>query len=211
MKQSAPMNSTTPCGRANAGPSRSLPCGSRCEAAIASATMMPPTTHNVAASGDAPAPSSAATQAAPAMPPMLNRPWNPDIIDRPLARSTMIAWMFMVTSIAPRLAPNTSSAAASSAGLETVANRGRTRHSGTVDAMTTRRHPNRAASAPANDIVTSDPTPRQSRSSPSAPSPIPARALANGTSGAQAAMPKPAMKNTMRVERCSRRPGAGRT
>jgi hypothetical protein len=36
------------------------------------------------------------------------------------------------------------------------------------------------------------------------------RALANGTSGAHAAIPKPAMKNTMRVEICSRRAGAER-
>ena len=33
------------------------------------------------------------TPAVPAMPPSLKRPWNPDIIGRPLGRSTMIAWM----------------------------------------------------------------------------------------------------------------------
>ena len=59
----------------------------------------------------------------------------------------------------------------------------------------TRRHPKRAASAPASGIVTIEPTPRHSSMSPSTPSSIAARALAKGTSGAQAAMTKPAMKN----------------
>ena len=73
------------------GPSRLAPYGRRCSTAIANRTMVAMLTHSVAARGDDPAPSSAVTPAAPAMPPRLNWPWKPDIIGRPLARSTMIA------------------------------------------------------------------------------------------------------------------------
>src|SRR5271166_1790191 len=80
--------------------------------------------------------------------------------------------------------------------------------SGTAEAMTTRRQPNRATSTPDSDIVTTDPVPRHSRRRPSVPSPIAARACANGTNGAQAAMPKPATKNTIRVAMRSGGPAA---
>src|SRR5450830_2156408 len=52
-----------------------------------------------------------------------------------------------------------------------------------------------------------DPTPRHNSNRPRVPSLSWARALAYGTSGAQAAMPKPAMKKAIRVDICSSRPG----
>jgi len=52
-----------------------------------------------------------------------------------------------------------------------------------------------------------EPTPRHSSNRPRVPSLSSARALAYGTNGAQAAMPKPAMKKAMRVDICSSRPG----
>ena len=94
--------------------------------------------------------------------------------------------------------------------LETTASSGSTQHRTSAGVTMTRRHPKRAARAPASGIATIEPMPRHSSSRPSTPSSTPVRALANGTSGAQAAMAKPAMKNTMRVEVCWRRPGAGR-
>ena len=41
------------------------------------------------------------------MPPTLYMPWKPDIIARPLARSTITACTFITTSSTPMLAPNT--------------------------------------------------------------------------------------------------------
>ena len=68
----------------------------------------------------------------------------------------------------------------------------------------TRRQPNRAARAPASDIVTIEPAPRHSSSNPRPYAPMPLRACANGTSGAQADMPNPTTKNARRVAVCSR-------
>jgi hypothetical protein len=95
MKQRTPMNITMPRGKAKRGPSLLLPYGSRCGAAIASATTMPAITMSVAVSGDAPAPRSAVVPAAPTMPPRLKRPWNPDIIGRPLARDREFESVFL--------------------------------------------------------------------------------------------------------------------
>jgi len=141
------------------------------------------------------------------MPPRLNRPWKPDIIERPLARSTMMAWKFIATSIAPTPAPNNISVSTSDGNAERVARKGIVVATTRVAATMTRQQPNLAARAPASGIVTIEPTPRHSRSSPSAPSLISARALANGTSAAHAELPKPVMKKTIRVARCSATPG----
>ena len=113
MKQSIPMNSTIPCGMANAGPVCSPPKGSRCGAALISAAIMLAVTQSIATIGDAPTVRRALTPPAPTMPPTLNRPWNPDIIGRRLARSTITAWMFMTQSSEPRPAPKPRSAATS--------------------------------------------------------------------------------------------------
>jgi hypothetical protein len=51
-----------------------------------------------------------------------------------------------------------------------------------------------------------EPLPRHSSNSPSIPSSSDARVFAKGTMAAQAAAPKPGMKNSMRVERRSREP-----
>jgi hypothetical protein len=101
-----------------------------------------------------------------------------------------------------------SSVATSSGMSEIDASRGKVTHMSDADTIMTRRHPSRAARAPANGIARIEPMPRHSRRSPRTPSSMPTRALANGTSGAHAAIPKPAMKNTIRVAICSRRAGA---
>ena len=201
------MNSTIPRGIAKIEPSPCPPYGSRYGAALTNTPRMPAATQSVAASGDAPSPRRALTPPAPTMPPTLKRPWKPDIIGRLLARSTMTAWMFTTQSNEPTPAPKMNSAATSTGKMEPVASSGRVRQIIPAAAISTRRHPNRAASAPAGAMATIEPAPRQRSSSPSAPSPRPERALAKGTSGAQAATPRPAMKKTMRVERCSSRPG----
>ena len=143
------------------------------------------------------------------MPPKLNRPWNPDIIVRPDARSTMIAWMFMATSTAPIAAPNASSAGTSTATLDAVASTGSIAVISSVATTITVRQPARADHSPASGIVIIEPAPRHSSSRPSVASSRPARDFANGTSGAHADMPMPAMRNTMRVPCCSTRPGSG--
>ncbi len=71
----------------------------------------------------------------------------------------------------------------------------------------TARQPSFVVSAPASGIAMMEPIPRHSRSIPSIPSSICARAFAKGTSGAHAAMPIPATKKTMRVEICCACPG----
>ena len=167
-------------------------------------------THRAAAKGDAPALSKAAIPPAPAMPPRLNRPWKPDIMERPLARSTMMAWMFIVTSMVPMPAPNSISAATSSGSAESTARKGSAAAMTRAATIMTRRQPNRGAHAPAMGMVAMEPMPRHSRSSPSAPSLTSACALAKGTSAAQAAPAKPAMKKTTRVACCSATPGRGR-
>ena len=54
---------------------------------------------------------------------------------------------------------------------------------------------------PVRSIATTEPMPRLSSSSPSTPSSTPSRVFANGTSGAQHAMPKPATRKASRVAR----------
>lgn len=127
-----------------------------------------------------------ATPPAPAMPPTLYMPWNPDIIARPLARSTITACRFITTSSTPRLAPNTANAAAST-GIEGVGiSAGRHRQITVPAARIVRRQPKRAASPPASGIISTEPTPRQSSISPSCASSRASLRLANGISGAQA-------------------------
>src|SRR5215469_1123382 len=59
--------------------------------------------------------------------------------------------------------------------------------------------PSLVTTIPAIGIAAIDPAPRQSRRSPNAPSPIPSRALANGTRGAQHAIANPAAAKQSRV------------
>ena len=59
--------------------------------------------------------------------------------------------------------------------------------------------PYRALRTPVSSIATTDPIPRQSRSKPRTPSSTANRCYAKGTSGAHAAIPKPATKNPRRV------------
>ncbi|MNI44250.1 hypothetical protein D3C73_986190 [compost metagenome] len=125
----------------------------------------------------------------------------------PLARSTITACRLTVESTVPRPAPNMNSEAINAGTDDTVASRGRAVQINTVPPIITRRQPKRADNAPASGIAKIEPTPRHNNSKPSVPSSIPARALAYGTSGAQAAMPKPAMKKATRVAICCWRPG----
>ncbi len=73
---------------------------------------------------------------------------------------------------------------------DTVANNGSAAQISNVPPVATRRQPKRVASRPAIGIARIDPTPRHNSNKPSVPSSSPARALAYGTSGAHAAMPK---------------------
>ena len=116
----------------------------------------------------------------------------------------MMAWMFAETSIAPTAPPKTNRTATSSGRLDAQASTGRVRQSASEAATITRRQPNREVSAPASGMVTMEPPPRQSSKRPSTPSSIPVRVLTNGTSGAQAAVPKPTIRKTSRVEKASR-------
>ncbi|MGY4462416.1 hypothetical protein ACVWYI_006376 [Bradyrhizobium sp. LB13.1] len=61
--------------------------------------------------------------------------------------------------------------------------------------------PWRALMMPVRSIATTEPMPRLSRSSPRMPSSTASRAFANGTSGAQHAMPKPATRKASLVAR----------
>ena len=113
----------------------------------------------------------------------------------------------MLTSSAPTPAPKTNRLIIRPGKLDSVARKGNAKLKIKVDAVITTRHPSFAVSAPATGIAMIEPVPRDSSSRPNMPSSICARALANGTRGAQAATPIPAMKKTMRVEICWMRPG----
>ncbi|MBS1168376.1 MAG: hypothetical protein H6R00_4401 [Proteobacteria bacterium] len=91
MKQRMPMNSTTPCGSAKAGPEVSPPKVRKCGAAQASSAAVKTTAISDTVTGVAPRLSRPAQPAAPAMPPTLNRPWKPLISALPAARSTITA------------------------------------------------------------------------------------------------------------------------
>ena len=130
------------------------------------------------ASGEAPAHNSTLSPAAPAMPPALNRPWKPDIMVRPLARSTITAWMFMATSTAPTAAPNASSAKASDSAVDAVASAGSSAQMPSPAMQITPRQPKRAARAPDSGMVRIEPIPRHSSSRPRVPSSVFSRCLA---------------------------------
>ncbi len=66
----------------------------------------------------------------------------------------------------------------------------------------TERQPNLPVRKPVSGIASMEPAPIQSSNRPSEPSSMPMRALAKGTSGAQAAMPRPATKKARRVAIC---------
>ena len=125
----------------------------------------------------------------------------------PLARSTITACKLTVESTVPRPAPNRNNPTINN-GIElTVASIGSARQIMIVPALSTRRQPKRDANAPAAGMAMIEPTPRHKSNNPRVPSLSSARAFAYGTNGAQAAMPKPAMKNAIRVDICSSRPG----
>jgi hypothetical protein len=142
------------------------------------------------------------------MPPTLKSAWKPDIMGRPLARSTITACTLIVTSTVPIVAPNANTLATSSVRLDASASMGSAAHRISTAAVRTVRQPNRAANEAANGIAAMEPRPRHSSTKPSVRSSAVTRALANGTKGAQADIAKPAMKNTTRVENCSAAPGA---
>jgi hypothetical protein len=75
-----------------------------------------------------PSASSTLMMAAPARPPMLKRPWKPDINARPSRRSTSTAWAFIATSTAPSIAPKYSNTAASAGAFGTIASSGIATH-----------------------------------------------------------------------------------
>ncbi|MNZ85772.1 hypothetical protein D3C78_1045760 [compost metagenome] len=142
------------------------------------ATSSTPLTTSVAPSGESPRPSRALTPAAPMIPPRLNMPWKPDIMVLPLARSTITACRFTVESTVPSPAPNRNKAATSQGREVIVASNGNARQIRIVPPLSTRRQPNRAASAPEIGIARIDPTPRHNSSNPRVPSSRFARTLA---------------------------------
>ncbi len=119
---------------------------------------------------------------------------------RPLLRSTITAWMFIAQSSEPMAAPNKSNVATSHGADEATANTGKVAHTNKVAVMTTDRQPIRPHRKPASGIATIEPAPKHSNRRPSVPSVSAARDFTNGTNGAQAAIPKPAIKKAIRVD-----------
>jgi hypothetical protein len=76
-------------------------------------------------------------------------------------------------------------------------------------AKITRRNPQTAVIGPVKGMVINPPIPNPKSIRPSCPSSNPTRALANGTSGAHAAIITPTVKNTVRVANISRAKGRG--
>ncbi|MNH15949.1 hypothetical protein D3C79_755750 [compost metagenome] len=97
---------------------------------------------SVADKGDNPNHSITLTLPAPAMPPTLKKPWKPDIMALPLARSTTTACTFIATSIMPIAAPNSNRASAMPAVLSISASKGRSRHNARPASRITGRQPN---------------------------------------------------------------------
>ena len=127
----------------------------------------------------------------------LNMTRKPDIIERPLARSTMTAWMFIATSMAPTPAPNDNSAAASTRLLSVWARTGSAAQISIVAGLRGSATPTIGQSA-GQRHTGERASPKQSSSKPSVASSRPARSLAKGMSGAQGGKAKPAMKNAAR-------------
>src|SRR5688572_22740460 len=118
--------------------------------------------------------------------------------------------MFIATSSVPMQAPNTASVSARLAGVSASARNGITSANTSVPATMTRRQPKRLAISPVTGMATIEPSPRHSSSRPKTASSTSARAFANGTSGAQAAIATPGIRNVARVAHCSRGPVRGR-
>src|ERR1700679_3291026 len=110
--------------------------------------------------------------------------------------------MLNAQSAEPRPAPKTKSAAASSGNVDKTASIGSAAQMTTVAAGGTFRQPYLAIKAAAGGIAIIEPTPRQSRSSPSVPSWSDALDFAKGTSDAHTAAPIPPTKKSILVERC---------
>ena len=83
------------------------------------------------------------TRAAPAMPPILKRAWKLDMIGRPAACWTAIAWAFIATSRAPSAAPKANRVIASSSGVIGTARNGSAAQVPSAAIRTTRRLPQR--------------------------------------------------------------------
>src|SRR5580692_8814980 len=102
--------------------------------------------------------------------------------------------MLNAQSAEPRPAPKTKSAAASNGNVDKTASIGSAAQMAKVAAVSTFLQPYLATKAPAVGIAMIEPTPRQSRSSPSVPSWSDALDFAKGTSDAHTAAPIPPTK-----------------
>src|SRR5471032_2151237 len=98
-------------------------------------------------------------------------------------------------------APNTNRFRASSGALGAQARPGSSTQLSAPAHRITARQPKRSDSTPVSGIASSEPPPRHSSSKPRLPSSNPMRALAYGTSGAQADIARPATRKAKRVDR----------
>ncbi|MNP54757.1 hypothetical protein D3C76_1493380 [compost metagenome] len=99
----------------------------------------------------------------------------------------------------PIAAPNSSSANAMPRVVFISTSSGKSMHSAKPASKITGRQPNLPVRKPVSGIASIEPAPMHSSNRPREPSSMPMRALAKGTRGAQAAMPKPATKKASRV------------
>ena len=136
---------------------------------------------------------------APANPPMLNRAWKPDMSGRPAARSTSTPCTFMATSREPRDAPKANRARPRLQGVLAMVSSGRTMAMPKPLARMIGLVPQRALRIPVSSMAATEPSPRHNSNMPNRPSSTASRSFANGTSGAQQAMPKPATRKERRV------------
>src|SRR5690554_1014704 len=116
----------------------------------------------------------------------------------------------MATSTEPTAAPKNNKATAIVNTVDAVAKPSRLTHIIKADAAMTLRQPIRPASIPVTGMETREPNPRHNSKAPKVASLTAKRSLAKGTSGAQADMPRPAIKKAIRVEICCATPGAGK-
>ena len=134
-----------------------------------------------------PTPTFTATQpvAAPSPAPRLQTAWNTGMIGRFATRSTSPAQAFIVTSIAPCIAPNSSSAAASSPTLGASATSHTAARCTAASTNVTRAAPSWSDQRPASGNEVTAPSPIASSTSPSAPGSSPNFSATAGTRLAQ--------------------------
>src|ERR1700733_887411 len=105
----------------------------------------------------------------------------------------------MTQSAEPKAAPNTKRTTASNCADDTVTSTGNAAQATRDEAVSTTRHPYRVLRAPAGGVASIDPIPKQSSTSPRAPSFNWVLAFAKGTRQAHAAATNPMTRNATLV------------